>query len=187
VKCGHHFSKEKKQQEALYYYAAAARQGDPEGQFYYGMCFENGSGVEKNLVAALWFYRLADKQGFGGATLQAKLSVIITQVETLKSQKEIYEQQLLVARAQLFSVVGLASLERFFSVEIVEINRLMKIVSQKPEPNNRSYWTNYQYMLGLRYHYGISLAPDLEKAAMLYGFAERAGHPGAARELSKLR
>lgn len=52
--------KSEKNEEAFEYYLKAARQGDAEAQFYLGLCYNYGDGVEKDLSeAVVWFRKAA--------------------------------------------------------------------------------------------------------------------------------
>lgn len=55
--------KSEKNEEAFEYYLKAARQGDAEAQFYLGLCYNYGDGVEKDLSEAVKWYRKAADQG----------------------------------------------------------------------------------------------------------------------------
>lgn len=57
------FQKSEKNEEAFEYYLKAARQGDAEAQFYLGLCYNYGDGVEKDLSEAVKWYRKAADQG----------------------------------------------------------------------------------------------------------------------------
>ncbi|PWL66218.1 MAG: hypothetical protein DBY30_05255 [Verrucomicrobia bacterium] len=57
------FQKNEKNEEAFEYYLKAARQGDAEAQFYLGLCYNYGDGVEKDLSEAVKWYRKAADQG----------------------------------------------------------------------------------------------------------------------------
>ena len=57
------FQKSEKNEEAFEYYLKAAKQGDAEAQFYLGLCYHNGDGVEKDLSEAVKWYRKAADQG----------------------------------------------------------------------------------------------------------------------------
>lgn len=59
--------KSEKNEEAFEYYLKAARQGDAEAQFYLGLCYNYGDGVEKDLSEAVVWYRKAADQGFADA------------------------------------------------------------------------------------------------------------------------
>jgi TPR repeat protein len=48
---------------AAEFYRLSAEQGYSSGQFKFGWCLENGSGVVKDLVRAAEFYRLSAEQG----------------------------------------------------------------------------------------------------------------------------
>ena len=53
--------------EAFKWYRKAAEQGDAGAQYGLGWCYENGSGVDKDLSEAFKWYSKAAKQGHAGA------------------------------------------------------------------------------------------------------------------------
>ena len=53
--------------EAFAWYKKAAEQGDAEAQNCLGLCFEEGSGIEKNQAEAVKWYRAAADQGYAPA------------------------------------------------------------------------------------------------------------------------
>lgn len=61
------FQKSEKNEEAFEYYLKAARQGDAEAQFYLGLCYNYGDGVEKDLSEAVVWFRKAAHQGLAQA------------------------------------------------------------------------------------------------------------------------
>ena len=61
------FQKSEKNEEVFEYYLKAARQGDAEAQFYLGLCYNYGDGVEKDLSEAVIWFRKAAVQGLAKA------------------------------------------------------------------------------------------------------------------------
>lgn len=59
-------------EDAFALYLKAARLGDAEGQAQVGNCYFNGTGVNKDIKEALYWYRLAAKQNHKHAKYQAE-------------------------------------------------------------------------------------------------------------------
>lgn len=59
--------KSEKNEEAFEYYLKAARQGDVNAQFYLGLYYNYGDGVEKDLSEAVIWFRKAAVQGVAKA------------------------------------------------------------------------------------------------------------------------
>ena len=53
--------------EAVKWWLLAAEQGHADAQYGLGLCYENGSGVDKDLSEAFKWYSKAAKQGHAGA------------------------------------------------------------------------------------------------------------------------
>ena len=45
-------------------YRTAAEQGDADAQFNLGVCYKNGSGVEKSYAQAVYWYKRSAEQGY---------------------------------------------------------------------------------------------------------------------------
>ena len=56
----------KNDQTALEWYRKAALQGDPEGRYKLGLCYDQGLGVPKNITLARQWYRKAAEDGNPG-------------------------------------------------------------------------------------------------------------------------
>ena len=54
-------------QEAVRWFKLAADQGDADGQFRLGVCYENGTGVAKDKQEAVQWYTRAADQGYADA------------------------------------------------------------------------------------------------------------------------
>lgn len=50
-------------ERAVYYFKLAAKQKDRESQYYLGLCYEEGCGVQENTCIAANYYKLAAEQG----------------------------------------------------------------------------------------------------------------------------
>lgn len=64
---GKELSKNGEYDKAFEYYQKAAEKGYALAQFYLGLCYHNGEGVEKNLSEAVKWYRKAADQGHAEA------------------------------------------------------------------------------------------------------------------------
>lgn len=64
---GEELSKNGEYNKAFEYYQKAAEKGYAQAQFYLGLCYHNGDGVEKNLSEAVIWFRKAADQGFAKA------------------------------------------------------------------------------------------------------------------------
>ncbi|MFZ0616926.1 MAG: tetratricopeptide repeat protein [Chthoniobacterales bacterium] len=53
----------KNDESAADWYRKAALQGDAEGQYHLGLCYDRGLGVPKNTILALEWYRKSARQG----------------------------------------------------------------------------------------------------------------------------
>lgn len=60
--------------EAVSYYRISAEEGDPEGQYNYGLSYYNGNGVNQDYNEALKWFRLAADQGNNKAQFNIGLS-----------------------------------------------------------------------------------------------------------------
>ncbi|KAL6621028.1 hypothetical protein U3516DRAFT_811214 [Neocallimastix sp. 'constans'] len=54
--------------ESVMCYRRSAENGYPEGQYYFGLCFEEGIGIPLNYKQAVYWYRIAGDNGYGLAS-----------------------------------------------------------------------------------------------------------------------
>ncbi|ORX86298.1 HCP-like protein [Anaeromyces robustus] len=59
---------QKSLKESVIWYRRSAENGYPEGQYYFGTCFEEGIGVSMNFNQAIQWYKLSGENGFGIAS-----------------------------------------------------------------------------------------------------------------------
>jgi len=59
---------QKNVKEAVIWYKRSAENGHPEGQYYYGSCFEEGLGIPINFIKATNWYKISGNSGYGLAS-----------------------------------------------------------------------------------------------------------------------
>lgn len=134
---------------AFHYYTLSANQNYSIAQYNLGLCYENGCGIEINLLKSLYYYELSAKQG--NASAQFHLGTI-------------YENGDFNSLTKLENNVELRNLQLAFEYYESAAKNGLAIA---------------QFNLGICYEYGLEdvLMKDYEKAAIWYTESAQQNHP----------
>ena len=163
------------------WYTLAAEQGDADAQCNLGVCYEHGSGVEKDLAKAVEWYNKAAEQG--EATAQCNLGVCYE--HGMGAEKDLAKAVEWYNKA---AEQGYARAQCYLGTCYYKGTGIEKNPSKAAEWYTMAAEQGYaraQDCLGYCYYYGAGVEKDLAKAVELWtkaaeqGFAKAQGHLGA--------
>ena len=179
-KLGIKFASLKQHQKAFLLFTQASERGHPLAQFNLGLCFENGKGVDKDLVRAAECYKTAAAQGQAGAMYNLALFYMDglggqpkDPQHALELLEEAAENGL--CKAQLYLGLYYAD-ESSSHCDYSKAVPYLEMAAAKKDPSA-------EYNLGICYERGLGTERNMPKAAHLYKSAAEHGHTGAQYNL----
>lgn len=179
-KLGIKFASLKQHQKAFLLFAQASERGHPLAQFNLGLCFENGKGVDKDLVQAAECYKNAAAQGQSGAIYNLALFYMEglgglpkDQQHSLELLKEAAGNGL--CKAQLYLGLYYAD-ESADHCDYYKAIPYLEMAAAKKDPSA-------EFNLGICYERGLGIERDMSRAAHFYKAAAEHGHTGAQYNL----
>lgn len=175
-KLGIKFASLKQHQKAFLLFMQAGDRGHPMAQFNLGLCYENGKGVEKDLVKAVECYENAAAQGQAGAMYN--LAILYMQGEGGLSKDLQHSIELLKEAAEH----GLCKAQSFLGLYYADessshcdYEKAVPYLKMAAAKNDSSA----EYTLGICYERGLGVEKDMPRAGMFYKSAAEHGHTGA--------
>lgn len=144
-------------QEAFRWFQKAAVQGDENGQYYMGYCYENGKGTSQSMVRAKEWYEKAANQG----NTYAKERLLAINPTDANAQNDL----------------GV----KFYN-ENKDYSEAIKWF-KKAAAQGHKY---AEYNMGLCYEYGNGTTKNKQEALAWYKKAKNHGHPDAAKRIAEL-
>lgn len=179
-KLGIKFASLKQHQKAYLLFTQASERGHALAQFNLGLCYENGKGVERDLVRAAECYKSAAVQGQTGAMYNLALfymegvgNLPKDPQHSLKLLENAAESGL--CKAQLYLGLYYAD-ESSHHCNYSKAIPYLEIAAAKKEPSA-------EFNLGICYERGLGTERNMSKAASLYKSAALHGHTGAQYNL----